>query len=191
MNKTNMPTPFEWGEVQLSETVLIDDVPYPTRRAIGECLKYEFPQQAIAKILERNPHIEEHSVVVNLTSTDGKKYETNVYHPIGLLLIVMESGQPAAHRLKRAIAEFVWHFAGPQTRETTEATAREKLRDVRLRNAGHVISMIARADRIKEPRIRHRALRFVDVALGGSMGIPEQFELFQKERWHGLQSASG
>ena len=102
--------------------------------------------------------------------------------PAHEVVAVDEYGQPAAHRLKRAIAEFVWHFAGPQTRETTEATAREKLRDVRLRNAGHVISMIARADRIKEPRIRHRALRFVDVALGGSMGIPEQFELFQKER---------
>ncbi len=76
----------------------------------GEWLEYEFPQQAVAKILERNPHIEAYSEVVSLTTTDSKNYDTNVYHPMGFLLIVMESHQPKAKKKKVEVAEFVWHF---------------------------------------------------------------------------------
>lgn len=107
-------TPFHWGGIALSETVFIAGVPHATRFAIGEWLEYDDPIRAISKLLERNPYIDEHSVVVRLTTTDGKKYDTNVYHPIGYLLIVMESGQPKAQAMKQAVAEFVWHFAGPK-----------------------------------------------------------------------------
>lgn len=105
---------FNWGGIALSQVVFIDGAPHPTRAAIGEWLEYEFPAQAMAKILERNPYIDVHSVVVSLTTTDGKNYDTNVYHPIGFLLIVMESGQPKAQAMKQSVAEFVWHFAGPR-----------------------------------------------------------------------------
>ena len=106
---------FTYGDIALSQAVLIDEVPYVTRQAIGEFLDYEDPIRAISKLLERNPHIDEHSVVVKLTTTDGKNYETNVYHPIGFLLIVMESGQPKAKDKKVEVAEFVWHFSNPGT----------------------------------------------------------------------------
>lgn len=105
---------FIWGDIALSQVVYIDGVPHATRAAIGEWLEYEDPIRAISKLLERNTYIDEHSVVVKLTATDGKNYDTTVYHPIGFLLIVMESGQPKAQAMKQAVAEFVWHFAGPR-----------------------------------------------------------------------------
>jgi hypothetical protein len=107
-------TPFHWGEIALSETVFIEGAPHATRFAIGDWLEYADPQNAMDVILKRNPYIEAHSVPVKLTGTDGKKYDTKVYHPIGFLLVVMESGQPKAQAMKQAVAEFVWHFAGPK-----------------------------------------------------------------------------
>lgn len=114
MANHTLPTPFAWGDISLSEVVYVDGIPHTTRRAIGEWLDYADPQNAIDVILGRNKHIETHSVPVKLTGTDGKNYDTFVYHPIGFLLVVMESGQPRAHAMKAAVAEFVWHFAGPR-----------------------------------------------------------------------------
>lgn len=108
-------TPFHWGEIALNETVFIDGAPHATRFAIGEWLEYADPQKAIDNILTRNPYIESHSIPLSLRGMDGARdYETTVYHPIGFLLIVMESGQPKAQAMKQAVAEFVWHFAGPR-----------------------------------------------------------------------------
>jgi len=105
---------FNWGEIALSQTVFIENIPHATKQAIGEWLEYADPRPSINKIIERNPHINDYSVGVNLTSTDSKNYDTRVYHPIGFLLIVMESGQQKAQAMKVAVAEFVWHFAGPK-----------------------------------------------------------------------------
>lgn len=133
---------FTYGDIALSQSVLIDGIPHVTRQAIGEWLEYANPQQAIANILERNPHIEEHSVLLNLSSTDGKKYETNVYHPIGFLLIVMESGQPKAKDKKVDIAEFVWHFSNPGT----ERISSKERRTIRSK----ITVLIAKLHKIKD-----------------------------------------
>lgn len=114
MQTTNV-TPFVWKDIELSEVIFVDGVPHTTRRAIGEWLEYADPQKAIDNILTRNPHIEEHTIPLNLRGMDGARdYETSAYHPIGFLLIVMESGQPRAHAMKAAVAEFVWRYAGPR-----------------------------------------------------------------------------
>jgi prophage antirepressor-like protein len=110
----NDSQPLRWGDIALSQVVYVDGIPHPTGRAIGEWLEYEDPARSISKVLDRNAHIDHYSTVVNLTTVDGKNRDTRVYHPIGFLLIVMESGQPRAQAMKVAVAEFVWHFAGPQ-----------------------------------------------------------------------------
>lgn len=66
--------------------------------------------------------------MVKLTTTDGKNYDTSVYHPIGFLLIVMESGQPKAQAMKQAVAEFVWHYAGRK-----EVSQKERIELLKLR----------------------------------------------------------
>jgi len=103
---------FTYGEIALSETILINGIPHMTRQAIGEWLEYEQPQKSIDKILARNPHIESYSIPANLAGMVAQRaYETMVYHPIGFLLIVMESRQPKAKKKKVEVAEFVWHFS--------------------------------------------------------------------------------
>lgn len=124
-NTTNVQH-FSWGGIDLAQVVYIDGIPHPTKQAMGEWLEYVEPRKYINKLLDRNPHIDHYSVDVKLGSTDGKNYETKVYHPIGFLLIVMESGQPKALACKVAVAEFVWHFAGPQGVDPKIIMAKEK-----------------------------------------------------------------
>lgn len=133
--KGNIST-FVFNEINLNQVVYIDGVPHPTRSAIGEFLEYADPQNAVDVILGRNPHINTWSVPVKLTGTDGKNYDTFVYHPIGFLLIVMESGQPRAHEMKQAVAEFVWRYAGPRNMSFKEETELLKLRRVILADLG-------------------------------------------------------
>ena len=119
---------FIWGDIALSQVAYVDGIPHATRAAIGEWLEYADPQKAIDNILARNSYIEAHSVPLNLRGTDGKNYDTFAYHPIGFLLIVMESGQPKAQAMKQAVAEFVWHFAGPRKVNFKERESLLKLR---------------------------------------------------------------
>ena len=71
--------PFIWKEIALSEVVFVDGVPHTTRRAIGEWLEYADPQKAIDNILARNPHLEAHTIPLNLRGMDGARdYETSV-----------------------------------------------------------------------------------------------------------------
>ena len=123
-----LPAPFVWGDITLSAVVHIDGIPYVTKTAIGEWLEYADPRDAVNKIVERNEHLRDHATAVKLTAVDGKNRDTEVYHPIGFLLIVMESGQPKAHQMKRAVAEFVWAFAGPRTMPERERVGLMKLR---------------------------------------------------------------
>ena len=127
MADKNQVTPFVWGDISLTQTVMIDGIPHATREAIGEWLGYDDPIRAISKLLERTSYIEEHSTVVKLTTVDGKNRDVFVYHPIGFLLIVMESGQQRAIEMKQAVAEFVWHFAGPRKMSVKEHIELQKL----------------------------------------------------------------
>ncbi|MGE4319645.1 MAG: hypothetical protein AB7E96_12175 [Deferribacterales bacterium] len=113
--------PFTYGGLQLRESLLINRVPHFTRRAIGELLEYAKPQEAIDKIIDRNPHIRDFAVVVKLTTTDEcshpklgceqrtriREIDTEVYDPIGMQLIVFESRQPKAVEYKIAVATLV------------------------------------------------------------------------------------
>lgn len=120
--------PFVWRQIELSQTVQVNNVPHPTRYAIGEWLEYADPQNAVDVILGRNPHIKAWGIPVMLTGMEGARdYETVVYHPVGFLLIVMESAQPKAKEMKQAVAEFVWNFAGPRTMSFKERTELMKL----------------------------------------------------------------
>lgn len=155
---TTAITPFHWGEIALSETVFIDGAPHATKTAIGEWLEYAEPRVAVNKILERNSYIEAHSVDVKLTSTDGKKYDTKVYHPIGFLLIVMESGQPKAKAMKQAVAEFVWHFAGPRRMSFKERTELLKLSRVLLNDVAKTRDAFVQNGLVTHLREVHLAL---------------------------------
>ncbi|SCX40399.1 hypothetical protein [Nitrosospira sp. Nsp1] len=151
-------TPFHWGEIALSEAVFIDGAPHATKTAIGEWLEYADPRDAVNKILERNSYIEAHSTAVKLTAVDGKKRDTTVYHPIGFLLIVMESGQPKAQAMKQAVAEFVWHFAGPRRMSFKERTELLKLSRVLLNDLAKTRDAFVQGGLVTHLREVHLAL---------------------------------
>ncbi len=109
-NEDTKITQFNFQEIAVSEAIFIEGIPYFTRRAIGEWLEYKDPQNGIDAIISRKSSIDSYSVPVNLSGTDGKNYETKVYHPIGFLLIVMESDQPKATTMKEQVASFVWEY---------------------------------------------------------------------------------
>lgn len=150
---------FSWGGIELSEVVYIDGVPHATKTATGEWLEYADPRDAINKILERNPYIEAHATAVKLTAVDGKNRDTTVYHPIGFLLIVMESGQPKAQAMKAAVAEFVWHYAGPSQMSFKQRTELLKLARTLLNDLAKCKDAFVRAGLLAE-------LREVCMALG-------------------------
>ena len=111
MTTENQLSHFSFEAIELTEVVHLDGIPHVTRAAIGRWLEYADPQKAIDKIIERNPHIEAWGTHLKLGGMGGaREYETSVYHPVGFLLIVMESGQPKAHAKKEAVASFVWNF---------------------------------------------------------------------------------
>jgi hypothetical protein len=105
---------FTFENINIKEACWIDGKPYFTRRAIGEWLGYPNPKKMIAKILERNSFIEEFARVVKLTTLEGTRIverEVEVYDPIGLQLIVMESRQPKACQFKISAARLVYAYA--------------------------------------------------------------------------------
>jgi len=106
---------FQFEGMELREACWIDGKPYFTRRAIGEWLGYKYPLEAIDKLIERNPHIEDPrwSTQVNLTWVEGVREVTRavrVYDPIGFQLIVFESRQAKATAYKIAVANLAWAY---------------------------------------------------------------------------------
>lgn len=155
---------FSWGDIELSQVIHIDGVPHATKTAIGEWLEYADPRDAINKIVERNSHLRRYSVAVKLTATDGKNFDSEVFHPIGFLLIVMESGQSKAHAMKAAVAEFVWHYAGPR-----QLSDRSRLDLLKLRR--QLIADVAAARDAFAQSALLSDLREVSMVLG--MGLPD------------------
>lgn len=78
---------------------------YMTREEIGRALEYSDPIRAISKIHERHAsRLDKYSVVVRLTTTDGKAYGTTVYTRKGIMEICRWSQQSGAD----AFMDFVW-----------------------------------------------------------------------------------
>lgn len=81
---------------------------YMTREQIGRALGYNNPDDAIYRIHKRHrDRLDPLSVVVKLSSTDGKKYETRVYEAKGIYEICRHSDKPAANAFYDAVYEIL------------------------------------------------------------------------------------
>ncbi len=70
---------------------------YMTRKQIGEALQYKNPDDAIYRVHDRNKdRLDEFSVVVKLSSTDNKQYDTILYIEKGIYDICRFSRQSVA-----------------------------------------------------------------------------------------------
>ena len=71
---------------------------YMTREQIGEALQYSDPIRNISKLHDRNKdRLDNFSVVVKLTTTDQKQYDTTLYIEKGIYDICRFSRQPLAN----------------------------------------------------------------------------------------------
>jgi len=76
-----------------------------TRKQLGEMLGYEDPHRSVAKIHDRNrERLDQFSVVVKMTTTDKKSYDTHVYGFKGVLEVCRYSAQPKAN----AVIDWAW-----------------------------------------------------------------------------------
>ena len=84
---------------------------WATREQIGRLLEYEYPNDSIRKIHERNQErLDKFSTSVNLTGVEGTRAVTRdviVYNFKGLLEICRYSNQPKAN----AVMDFLWEIA--------------------------------------------------------------------------------
>jgi len=154
---------FTYGEIALTETVVIDDIPHITRLGIGEWLEYEHPRQSIAMILDRHPFIESYSSVINMITLDGKNRDVTVYNPMGFLLIVMKSGQPKANEMNQQIAAFVWHYLAPGSEKLS---AKDK-RGI----ASRITALVAQLPKIKDALVMRETWAEI-AALCDKLGRP-------------------
>ena len=71
---------------------------YMTREQIGKALQYSDPIRNISKLHERNKErLDRFSVVVKLTTTDKKQYDTTLYIERGIYEVCRFSKQPVAN----------------------------------------------------------------------------------------------
>jgi len=73
-----------------------------TANDIGTALEYSDPRDKINQIFERNrEELENYSVTLKLTATDGKQYNTRVYNEEGTMIICFFSKQPKAATFRK------------------------------------------------------------------------------------------
>ena len=79
-----------------------------TRTQIGQALEYDDPNRQVARLHNRHKdRLDPLSVVVKMTTTDGKSYDTFLYSLRGVLEICRWSRQPKAD----AVMDKIWDMA--------------------------------------------------------------------------------
>lgn len=105
-----------------------------TREQIGTALEYADPIRNISKIHDRHKdRLNNFSVVVKLTTTDGKAYDTVVYSPKGIYEICRWSRQP------KADAFYDWVYEVLEKLRTKQATILESIEP----DMSHVLEAVA------------------------------------------------
>lgn len=90
-----------------------------TKKQIGEALEYADPQNAIDLIYKRNTaRLQQFSVTVKLTGTDGKSYNTTLFNRRGVMEICRYSKQPKANLLYDWIYDIVEAYMDGELKST-------------------------------------------------------------------------
>jgi len=100
-----------------------------TGEDIGIALEYaDDPKNSVRKIFERNrDELEEYSVTVKLTATDGKQYDTRVYNEEGVMIIGFLSKQPKAVMFRKWAVKILKAYRHkPIADETAYQTLQQK-----------------------------------------------------------------
>jgi hypothetical protein len=104
MTKLQKHLTSQFGSLEI-DVVKTGEEPGVTREQLGTMLGYADRHRAIAKIHGRNSaRLDSLSVVVKMTTTDGKAYDTTIYGFKGVLEICRYSNMPNAN----AVMDWAW-----------------------------------------------------------------------------------
>lgn len=106
----------------------------------------------------------------------GRTQQTNFITEAGVYSLIFGSEKPEAKIFKR----WVTHELLPQLRRHGYygTVGNEKARLALIAETEKVVSIVAKADRIRDEKLRGKVLMYIDDALGGVLGVPKQGELF-------------
>lgn len=106
--KMELLTQENFGEMEVSFYKDENDDIFMTRNQIGAALGYADPIRAMSKIHDRNKErLDAFSSVVNLTTVNGKTYDTTVYNEKGIYEIMRKSNQPKADEFYDFVYEVI------------------------------------------------------------------------------------
>lgn len=100
-NKLQVIKSEKFGEI--TADIYSDSIEmYMTAQQLGECLEYGDPIRGINKLVSRHEYLKESkfSVVVSLTTTDGKAYDTRVFNEDGIYEIAFLSNTDKAFEFR-------------------------------------------------------------------------------------------
>lgn len=94
-----------------------------TRRGIGEFFGAQNPHQYISNLAERHPELPA-GVVLTVSTTDGKMYETLTYDIWGVYAFAVESDLPGAKTFLRKFPDFILALTSGQIHPTLRSDQR-------------------------------------------------------------------
>ena len=169
-NSTN-PVVFTFAET-LDVRILIENgEPLFCANDVCEVLGHGNPRQAI------DTHCDEDDVQkLDIIDALGRAQQTNFITEAGVYGLIFGSTKPEAKAFKR----WVTHELLPQLRRNGYygMVGNEKARLALIAETDKVVSIVVKADRIRDETLRCKVLTYIDDALGGVLGVPKQGELF-------------
>lgn len=168
----NALIPFSYTDIELKESCWIDRKPYFTGRAIGEWLEYQYPQEAVDKIVNRSPNVLQFATQVRLTCVEGSREvarDIRVFDPIGFQLIVNKSSQPMAIAFQIAVARMVLAYVKgelkPVTSRFTESYISEIKQIAAIPNKTDLIKELSKKSGVDKRRIYEDIIRITGTRL--------------------------
>lgn len=135
---------------------------YMTGEQLGECLGYLNARESINKIVQRNDYLKnpEFSVEVNLTSTDGKRYNTRVYTEDGIYEITMLAKTEVAKRFRMKVRQVLKAVRlGKFSSATDDDIRRLKAQNEaqRLKNRAKELEVRQQKEQLKAQQLQNHA----------------------------------
>lgn len=120
MTSLKLITTKNFGDLQCSFYRNINDDILLTRKQIGTALEYKYPDDALSRIHKKHKNrLDLLSVVVKLTSTDGKEYDTTLYSQRGIMEICRWSNKPKANQFMDWVWDIIERYRNKELIDST------------------------------------------------------------------------
>lgn len=98
----------ELNLIREKEIIMHDGIICMNAESIGRALGYAAPKESVLKIYQRNQdELDNYSVKVKMTSTDGKSYNQRVFTEEGIYIISMLANTDKAKAFRAELAKFL------------------------------------------------------------------------------------